>query len=469
MNTPEEKLNKAKIYIQNGSSQHLKHAEDLLRQIQNDYSGTAYATQASDLLNQASDLLNELDNDSADKPPSKVAVNLRNKWASISLVRDSRFQPFLQALFDLDLRHEVAVTKLRHEVINKLSGWIEEVDDETWLNGLVEPVLQHPDFEHQLDDVLDIWWEKRFKDQYHAIEPKVSDALKMWAVGKARDMLAPLSNNTNYTSLPSHLQNKVSELAHKISEVEHDKVRLEKLLGEFSDSAAIDWKMLNVLIIHRQDLQPFQVTSHYALPNTWQDKIEEKLGTFLTKLRKFIENQLLACNNLANVRQFYAEFQQLEFEEFEESDFLKISWFEEVQKNYEHENNNELKNAISINELTQIHQQLLDDKKSLPLMLIEWLKKRADAVDILINQWRKLIMGVEFIDESQYLKSFENLQLKSLVATPDAFQRDIEEYQSLWQHFSEIEAQLDTKKNTFDGRRFSSSEGRFRTDISQIS
>jgi len=439
MSTLEENFTKAKIYIQNGSSQHLKQAKDLLRQIQNEYVGTSYATQASDLLN-------KLNKDSVDEPPSKVAVNLRNKWASISLVRDSRLQPFLQALFHLDLRHEVAVTNLRHEAINKLSGWIKDVDNEIWLNGLVQPVLEHPDFEHQLDEVLDSWWKKRFNDQYNTIESKVADALTMWAVDEARDRLAPLLN----PSLPSHLRNKVSELEHEISGVEQDKVRLIKLLGEFSDSVAIDWKMLKVLIIHRQDLQPFQVTSHYALPDSWQDKIDEKLGAFSTLLKKIIENQSLACIHLADVRQFYAEFNALGFEEFEESDFFKISWFEEVQKKYEQENNNELKNAASINELAQIHQRLWDDTKSLPSMLVEWLQKCVDAVDTLINQWRQLIMGVEFIDEFQYLKSFENLQLKSLVATPDAFQRDIEEYQSLWQQLSEIEAQLDTKNTLME-------------------
>jgi hypothetical protein len=161
MNTPEKKINQAKIYIQNGSRQHLKHAEDLLRQIQNDYSGTAYATQASALLNEASAKLNKLDNDFADEPPSDAAINLDKQWAGISRIEDAQLQPFLQALFNLDLRHEVAVTKRRHEVINKLSGWIKDVDNEIWLDGLVKPVLDHPDFEHQLDEVLGIWWEKK--------------------------------------------------------------------------------------------------------------------------------------------------------------------------------------------------------------------------------------------------------------------------------------------------------------------
>jgi hypothetical protein len=394
-------------------------------------------------------LLAELDCPSP-LPTSPVAEALSDKWSGINSVENPQFVPFLEDLFDLDRRQEPAITRLCGQVIEQLSVWIQSIDDESWLRDLVKPVQQHPKFEHDLDGVLEAWWEAKFTERYETVATNVANALQKWAVDEAWQMVSSLDN----PSLPVSLRNQVTQLQQIIGTVKDDMRHLETLLNEISDNSCHDWFQVQRLTIHRCELQPFKVKSNYAPPAFWQNKIEATLPALSARIQIFIATQAQACRDLPAVREFYREFQRLGFNE---TDNLEISWFESIQTTYQTDNNNELQACPSINELTQIRQRIYDDKMSLPVVLAQWLQHRADAVDILIKQWQQMIKGLESKAlaeplESKALALAEPLESKALALAepPKAFKRDIPKYQSLWQQLLDIEQSLDTKNPLTD-------------------
>jgi len=439
---PEEILHQAKIQIQNGCPEK---AEPLLRQVLRYYQGSSYATTAASLLA-------ELDCPSL-LPISPVAEALSDRWSGINSVENPRFVPFLEDLFDLDRRQEAAITRLCGQVIEQLSVWIRSIDDESWLRDLVKPVQQHPKFEHDLDGVLEAWWEAKFTKRYETVATNVANALQKWAVDEAWQMVSSLDN----PSLPLSLRNQVTQLQQIIGTVKDDMRHLETLLSEISDNSCRDWFQVQRLTIHRCELQPFKVKSNYAPPAFWQNKIEATLPALSARIQIFIATQAQACRDLPAVREFYREFKRLGFNE---ADYLEISWFESIQTTYQTDNNNELQACPEINELTQIRQRVYDDKMSLPVVLAQWLQHRADAVDILIKQWQQMIKGLESkalaLAEPHSIKGLESKALalakppKADIVMPEAFKRDIPKYQSLWQQLLDIEQSLDTKNPLTD-------------------
>ena len=418
--SPEQTLHEAEILIQTGNPDKIAYAEELLRQIQQQYLGTAYATQASLLLAES--------DHSPNSPPVreniKVAEALSDRWAGVGSVEHPQLSAFLTALFDLDLQAGARISGLRQQVINTLYDWLLEIDDETWLHALIEPIKQHPHFEHDLDETLATWQLAKFTHQYEVIATQVEAALKNWLVQEARQLMATLSN----PSLPVTLQNQVTQLQQTIGYVEDDIHRLTILLNDCSDKPVTDWAELQRRTEQTQALQPFKPKSNYGVPGDWQDKIEKKLPTLSSHMKQFLANQAQACFDLAAVRIFYVEYNRLSFKDTD----LEISWFEPFQNAYQQHNNHELKQAASLTEIAEIQQLMLADTVSLPAMLVAWLQNRVEAVSALIIQWQKMITGTEFISE-----------VKSSVAVPDAFQRKRPQYQAIWQQLDDIAQQTD--------------------------
>lgn len=412
---PEKLIQQAKVQIQNGCPDK---AEKLLLQVQKEY--PAYANRAIELLATLKSVPSQR--------KSRQAVELENRWAGIKGdgINHPQLTKFLPDLFNLDLSQEPALTKLHEEVINKLCGWINHVDDEDWLDELIIPIQQHPDFEHvpNLDQALEKWWLERFTQQYNEIVTTVDQALKNWAVEKARQSVSTLLKPT----LPTHLRNKVTQLQQNIGQVENDKQRLETQLEEL-ETDLTDWTVVQKLMTLSQALH--QVKSNYLVPQEWQIQIDTALEKLSTRTQNFIATQARACRDLLDVRKFYFEFKKLAYND------LKLDWFKQVQKTYQDKNNNELINADSITQLQKIHQAILDEKTSLPTALAEWLQQRADAVSIIINKWQHMITGVELING-----------IKNTV--PTAFQRDRLQYQKLWQNLQDIENKVEVAATDSD-------------------
>ncbi|OQY53552.1 MAG: hypothetical protein DRR08_16170 [Candidatus Parabeggiatoa sp. nov. 2] len=419
---PKKTLNEAKILIQTGNPEKITRAEELLQQIQQEHPG--YATQASRLMaNINKDI-------SSSQPISRKAQELSQTWAGINSIEDGKLYKFLAKLFDLKLRQETAITNLRRQVVKQLSKWIGQINDNEWLNSLIEPIKQHPEFNHQLDDALNTLRQTQLSDKYKAIATKVNDALTNWAVEEASQSLSTLP-----PSLPVTLQNQVTQLQQNINDVENDIQRLETLLTEISTPPFTDWAQLQKQIKQRQKLQTFQVKSNYVTPADWQAKIEAKLQEFSTHIQEFLKNKAQTCHSLAAVHEFYREFNRLDLNDVD----LEIKWFEHAQNAFQTENDNELKKAASPQELEQIHQRLSAEKASLPAWLADWLQNRADAVSALIKQWPTIKTGADFVSD-----------VNSSVALPDAFQQQLGEYQQLWQNLQKIEQQIDLKNAPTD-------------------
>jgi hypothetical protein len=427
----EKTLHETETLIQTNNPNKIERAIKRLQQIQQDYPGTPYATKAAHLMTAAGRLMANLTKDFSSQFVSDMTQELSQTWAGINSIEHPELFSFLENLFDSKLRQEPAITNLRGEVVKKISEWIGntgQIDDDEWLNTLIEPINQHPDFKPQLDNALNTLQQTQLSEKYQAIATEVNHALTNWAVNDARQTLSTLP-----PSLPVTLQNQVTQLQQHITAVENDIQRLETLLTE--TPSVTNWAQLQTLIEQRQELQTFQVKSNYVTPADWQAKIPAKLAAFSTQIQEFVKNQAQTCRSLAAVREFYREFNRLALNNID----LDINWFEHAQTAFQTENDNELKNAASPQALEQIRQRVLAEKASLPAWLADGLQTRADTISALIKQWPTLKTGTEFVND-----------ITSSVALPDAFQQELKTYQELWQNLQKIEQRIDLKNAPTD-------------------
>ena len=406
---PEKIIQQAEIQIRQG---YPDKAEKLLLQVRKEY--PAYTNQVMTLLANLKPV--------SSQRKSRQIVKLENTWVGIKEhgINHPQMMKFLPDLFDMDLKEEIALIRLRDEVINKICEGMNNIDDEIWLEELIKPIQKHPNFEHylNLEQELEKWWVARFTQQYDQIVIIVDQMLKNWNVEKALQSVSPLLKPT----LPCRLRDKVTQLQQNIGQVKNDKQHLKTQLNELKTHVT-DWTVLQTLMTCSQTVQCFQ----YIIPQNWQTKIDNALEAFSMSTQNFTTKQVQACHNLQELRDFYRKFQRLGLKA------LPLDCFKQIQKTYQEKNDNALKNAISIKQLLDIHQGILDEKTALPAILSTWLQQRADTVFNIIQKWQQMINGVELINP------IENI--------PTAFQHEILQYQKLWENLQEIEKQIKTESN----------------------
>jgi len=257
------------------------------------------------------------------------------------------------------------------------------VNDEEWLDELIIPIQQHPDFESasNLEQALEKWWQDRFTQQYNEIVTTVDQALKNWAVEKARQSVSTLLKPT----LPTHLRDKVTQLQQNIGQVENDKQRLETQLSELKTHLT-DWTVVQKLMTLSQALQAFEVKSKYVVPQNWQAKINTTLEELSTRTQNFIATQARASRDLSDVRNFYIEFKKLAYND------LKLDWFKHVQKTYQEateymaaQNWQKVQNAITQFERAGGEKNALERLKV--LLTVKQAESLDRLADILKEQW----------------------------------------------------------------------------------
>ncbi|OQW92149.1 MAG: hypothetical protein BWK78_02550 [Thiotrichaceae bacterium IS1] len=322
---------------------------------------------------------------------SKAARELSIEWAGIKSVGlpHARLFPFVKQLFMVELQAGETIAELRKECVNFLSRWISiEVEqgrarDKEWIPTLVEWIHQHPTYQGSLEELLSTWREAKFLREYESTHQEIDNALIQWDTDKARQSLENLRTST----LPSHLQERFNGLQEKIEQVEDSKRQLELLLGkakllEGQDYSINDWSLVPQIVNDWQNLQQLKTTI-LAMPNHWQQQVDQALSKLTTEIRNFLQSQAENCRDLAEVCIFYQHFKQLNVPD---ADFLEEAWFNQVKEDYQAILDRDMKDAHSDSDklgrlMERTGRDFKDNEVQLPRMLVNWLKNLDDMVN----------------------------------------------------------------------------------------
>ena len=411
--TLETRIQEAHILIGNGD---FDTATDILLEIHKNYPSDP----------RVNEILQSLQTKSF-RAKSDQLIEIEDIWSGINGTDFDHFrfneEKISSKLFDLDWTEESGLLQLRCEVINRICKEIETVvDEEEWLEALTQPIKNHPHFEHaaNLEKSLEIWWKALFTKEYDQIKDDIDRYLKVWEVEEAQQCLDSLSKFQK-TSVPNSLQSKITYLKQDIVQVVTDKQCLHMQCNHLQTHLT-DWKGL----LHIKS-KVFTRSSQYSIPEKWEKQFTRIQEDFEKRTQAFIIKCAQACCTLTDIKTFYADVKTVGFNK------ISGDWFTQVQQNYQEINEQNIRNADSIEKLDTLRQAILAENTALPSACEIWIQEIDKKVYRLMTQWREMKNGVKQITMPK------NSQV---VMMPLMFQNEIPLYQQLWQCLEDIQKQL---------------------------
>jgi acyl carrier protein len=422
-----QQLQQANVLIDTGNHDKQVLAEMLLREIIQQASGSRFANEAQHRLVKLSTGM------SASSRPvledTKTATELQNQWAGIHSLQHAQLASFVEKLFAVALPAGQTIAILRTEVINRLSDWINKAAEtpatmrhltDAVLVKLVTTIHGHPDFQQALQPALEKWQTAIFTQAFGEAAIAIRHALSKWEVEPAQQLLTAVCQTKVW---PPAL-----DLQREIDGVRETKKHLETLLEE--TPVPNDWPQIASLLERQQNLAPFLTRFDNfskvvkSVPPSWQSRIENQWQQLLEKTNTFFRQHAESCQTLQAVRDFYQKFHRVVA--LTPANGLDSNWFKPAWKAYQTENDEQLLNVSSIEQLKHLHNRVLAEKDGLPEWLATELQQRAEVIFRLIPPWEAIVTGTCERD---------TMNLENVPVVPTALAQTVQQYQAILQQF----------------------------------
>ncbi len=363
-------------------------ALEIIRGIVSEADGTAIAQKAREILEKSERPRREEERD-------PVLEGYSRRWSGVQGLTDPNI---VRLLRELKEQTGVAV-RLRSTVVRDIKKWIELVlpkiteglppREVHTLNEFVTEVSKIDAY--RVDEIVPLR-RSLFLLQYRELRQRIDEALDRWAMEDAWRLHAQL------TPTPVEFKTEVLQLQERIYKVERFRQSVEESLAQMSRKAQATWPAtwLDLRMLANSLRNSSGYLAQNRLPSDWRQQVEEAIDRGMLAARTFLEKQTLLAVDSRGLREFWAQYRELELAEIGDGLAPNEDWFRNSLDSIVKDAQAEVADAATPDQLKAISRKLTERSDGLPPLVADRMRKLADEIRVVTANWLAMISGEEF-------------------------------------------------------------------------